>query len=87
MRPPPRWPILARSAKDSQMIDLIARAFSGVAGAITALFVRGEPLRFSIFQMMVSLLLIIFLLLAAIYLPAIFRALKERRHPGGQEER
>lgn len=58
------------------MVNLVVRLLWFVAGGVTSWFITEGTIRFSIFQMMMTIVLIVALLVAAVYLPALVRTLR-----------
>ncbi|WP_374306029.1 hypothetical protein [Methylocella sp.] len=64
------------------MISLAVRALWFLAGAVSGLFVADGTVRFSIFQAMAVIVLIVALILLAVYLPELVRRLRGEKEEG-----
>ena len=65
------------------MVNLLARLLWFVAGAATSLFVTSDTLRFSIFQAMAAIVIVVALIVAAVYLPVLAGRLRGRDGKAG----
>ncbi|WP_395698712.1 hypothetical protein [Methylocella sp.] len=64
------------------MYDLAASALRFLSGAVSSLFLPDGTVRFSIFQAMAMIVLIVALILLAVYLPVLVRRLRGEKEEG-----